>query len=539
MISVLIVDDEYLIRSLIRKSVPWSALGLEVVGEAGNGEEALEIIRMERPQIAVVDINMPIMNGLELAQKVQELCLNTRIIFLTGYQNFEYAKLAVTYQAFDYLLKPIDTEELMQVLESLARKIRAEEWEASKQQTAELQLQRDRRVLQEAFLRQLAFGRALGRPTQISEKLQELGIGLEPENLLVIVAEVEAGDGEADNGVYAYALLNMFCELLENQGTFQNICGFPSEDDRAVILCNTSAPGGMQESVQQVYAVLERTARENFPFTALVGVSEVFRDYVRIPEQVLLAMNALCGKFYNAGRPVAFASRQSGELNSVEWYSSILYETLQSSIGAGEWDAGRESIRTAFLQMRKQRVRESFFRTIALGIAAILYSMMEKYHVSRTNGRPPLSEEIAGCVSSEEIEAVLVTAYDCLVHALGEMRKLSKLTVSAREYIRTHYASPGFSLKKIAAGTYASPAYVSSLFKSEMGISVTEYITICRMKRAVEILNQRPGASLTDVSMEVGYADPYYFSKCFKRYYGIAPSKYAADRNWRGPDENP
>ena len=89
MISVLIVDDEYLIRSLIRNSVRWEAYGMEVVGEAGDGESALSFIRTFQPQIALVDINMPILNGLELAQKVREGNYKTHIIFLTGYRDFE------------------------------------------------------------------------------------------------------------------------------------------------------------------------------------------------------------------------------------------------------------------------------------------------------------------------------------------------------------------------------------------------------------------------------------------------------------------
>ena len=126
MISVLIVDDEYLLRSLIRRSINWDQLGMEVVGEAGDGEEAIDFIRANHPQIALVDINMPIMNGLELAQKCQEEGLDTNIVFLSGYREFEYAKQAVAYQAFDYLLKPLDTKDMTAVLTKLRQKIEQE-----------------------------------------------------------------------------------------------------------------------------------------------------------------------------------------------------------------------------------------------------------------------------------------------------------------------------------------------------------------------------------------------------------------------------
>ena len=96
-----------------------------------------------------------------------------------------------------------------------------------------------------------------------------------------------------------------------------------------------------------------------------------------------------------------------------------------------------------------------------------------------------------------------------------------------REFFRQlNYTSSDLSLKKIAAAVFAAPAYVSSLFKKEMGLSVTEYITVCRMQRAAELLHSRPDSSLTAISEQVGYTDPYYFSRCFKRYYGVTPSKF-------------
>ena len=191
MISVLIVDDEYLIRSLIRNSISWTEFGMEVVGEAGDGEEALAFIAAHQPQIALVDINMPILNGLELAQKVQERHYRTRIIFLTGYRDFEYAKQAVTYQAFDYLLKPISTEEMTAALTRLCREIEAEQKLSSHVQTIERESDKGKRLLQEHYLHQLAFGRLRQTPTQIAAELRRLEIDLEPEALMALVVEVE------------------------------------------------------------------------------------------------------------------------------------------------------------------------------------------------------------------------------------------------------------------------------------------------------------------------------------------------------------
>ena len=103
------------------------------------------------------------------------------------------------------------------------------------------------------------------------------------------------------------------------------------------------------------------------------------------------------------------------------------------------------------------------------------------------------------------------------------------------DHIRKNYCSSSLSLKELAEAAHSTPAYVSSLFKKEIGVSVTEYITSSRMKLAAKLLLQNPDLNLVSVSERVGYEDPYYFSRCFKKQYGVPPSKYRTTHdNWKG-----
>ena len=112
MIKVLIVDDEYLLRQLIRNTLDWGSLGFEIIAEAEDGEQALEVIEDTRPQLAIVDINIPLLNGLELSKSIRKNYPQIRIIILTGYGEFEYAKEAISLGVSNYILKPINKEEL-------------------------------------------------------------------------------------------------------------------------------------------------------------------------------------------------------------------------------------------------------------------------------------------------------------------------------------------------------------------------------------------------------------------------------------------
>lgn len=532
MISVLIVDDEYLLRSLIRRSINWDQLGMEVVGEAGDGEEAIDFIRANHPQIALVDINMPIMNGLELAQKCQEEGLDTNIVFLTGYREFEYAKQAVAYQAFDYLLKPLDTKDMTAVLTKLRQKIEQEREASTHLRKAEHLGDRGKKLLQNRFLHQLAFGRLHQKTERVAGEMARLGVTLEPENLLAIVVEIDVPGDALDDGLYVYAVLNMLWEMLE-KGDFRNVTGISEMDDYAILLCNTDRDP--EEVLRPVWKKLAAEVAENFPFQICGGVSKRFSGYDEICKAVRAAMDAMSDQFYQSG-DLFFAGCAP---KAVGAFTSMDLETLQLCVDTGEWEEGRKVIRTVFGQMREQRTQVDFCRMTGLGLLAILYSMAAKYqidlHMVQTEGTVPMSKQIDESTSCDGLEGILLTCYDRLAGAIQNGRKISKLVSVVIDHIRKNYCSSSLSLKELAEAAHSTPAYVSSLFKKEIGVSVTEYITSSRMKLAAKLLLQNPDLNLVSVSEQVGYEDPYYFSRCFKKQYGVPPSKYRTTHdNWEG-----
>ena len=532
MISVLIVDDEYLLRSLIRRSINWDQLGMEVVGEAGDGEEAIDFIRANHPQIALVDINMPIMNGLELAQKCQEEGLDTNIVFLTGYREFEYAKQAVAYQAFDYLLKPLDTKDMTAVLTKLRQKIEQEREASTHLRKAEHLGDRGKELLQNRFLHQLAFGRLHQKTERVAGEMARLGVTLEPENLLAIVVEIDVPGDALDDGLYVYAVLNMLWEMLE-KGDFRNVTGISEMDDYAILLCNTDRDP--EEVLRPVWKKLAAEVAENFPFQICGGVSKRFSGYDEICKAVRAAMDAMSDQFYQSG-DLFFAGCAP---KAVGAFTSMDLETLQLCVDTGEWEEGRKVIRTVFGQMREQRTQVDFCRMTGLGLLAILYSMAAKYqidlHMVQTEETVPLSKQIDESTSCDGLEGILLTCYDRLAGAIQDGRKISKLVSVVIDHIRKNYCSSSLSLKELAEAAHSTPAYVSSLFKKEIGVSVTEYITSSRMKLAAKLLLQNPDLNLVSVSEQVGYEDPYYFSRCFKKQYGVPPSKYRTTHdNWEG-----
>ena len=191
-------------------------------------------------------------------------------------------------------------------------------------------------------------------------------------------------------------------------------------------------------------------------------MSRRYQGYGRLGTAMQEAMDALGEKFYHSDRSLLFQSEAPAQTGNLSIFKSFNFEELQLHIHSGEREEGLQIFREFFRQLREEQAPEA----------------------------------------------------------------VSKLVHMAKEHIQQNYTSSNLSLKKIAAAVFAAPAYVSSLFKKEMGLSVTEYITVCRMQRAAELIHSRPDSSLTAISEQVGYTDPYYFSRCFKQYYGVTPSKF-------------
>ncbi len=177
--------------------------------------------------------------------------------------------------------------------------------------------------------------------------------------------------------------------------------------------------------------------------------------------------------------------------------------------------------------MYTQQVQSVFAKMVALGLVEMMESLAQKHNQSLEEAVVHL-ERIKGATAFDVIQENLLAYYDQFTCVAVQNKNYSKIVSTAQAYIRENYSQSGLSLKQVAAYVYATPAYVSSLFKKETNVSVTEYITICRMKQASILLTQDEGLSFTAVSEQVGYVDPYYFSRCFKKYYGITPSKFLA-----------
>ena len=174
--KVFFVEDEIIIREGIRDNVDWQSSGFEFCGEASDGERALPMLSMIKPDVLITDIKMPFMDGLQLSKIVRERMPWVKIVILSGHDEFEYAREAIHLGVTDYLLKPVTAQKLQSTLQSLAAQLDEERKAQEQQRKLAEQVEENQSMLRERLLFRMIVGAV--PPTEAIEKGQALGLDL-------------------------------------------------------------------------------------------------------------------------------------------------------------------------------------------------------------------------------------------------------------------------------------------------------------------------------------------------------------------------
>lgn len=218
--KVLIADDEPIIREGIRMAVDWTALGMDVVAEAEDGEEALELALQYQIDIMLVDLNMPIMDGIALMKRIRETLADCRLVIITGHDEFQYAQEAIRLNVDEYLLKPVTPKQLQQVLDGVRRGLE-EEWRKREHlMLASRQIKRNYPLLRERFCLEWIEGNMT--EAEIVEQLEFLQL---PGDCPRWVGAIRWSDPalermlpkESDRQLYMFAVENIVGEWLQQR----------------------------------------------------------------------------------------------------------------------------------------------------------------------------------------------------------------------------------------------------------------------------------------------------------------------------------
>jgi two-component system response regulator YesN len=531
--KMLIVDDEASVRSGLRECVDWEQYGIEVTGEAEDGEEALALMEAVPVHIVITDVKMPHMDGIALASALRERNAGVKIVFISGFDDLDYIRSALKLDAIDYILKPVQLTELGEVFRKITGLLREEDVQQQELNRLNMKLNQSIPLLRERFLTTLVCdGVRMSDP--LLEKFDFLGIRLNPEEgrYCVFVIRIDnfrdtmKSKSEKEKQLLSFALLNI-CQDIVNaslsghtfeiaQGGFAGIINLTSDSEEEQLFTVLS------ECKEQLNKILK--------LNVTIGVGCTVSDMTQLPQSYRLASEAAEHKWYiGKNQVITIDSLQTinsepdtVSLPDIRPFASILKSPEQQPVT----DYISELFETLSLTRRYtiKHAQNTCIQLLLVCSNLLLELDLESEAIS-SNERA-LWETIHLVETIGELQAAM-SSHVGLVHSViadKRERRTKNVVVLIQKYIELHYAKD-LTIADIAASVYLTTTYVCLLFKQETGMTINDYVIEVRMKEAIRLLGD-PQNKLYDICYSVGYKDPGYFRKLFKKQTGYTLSEY-------------
>lgn len=535
-IKIFLVEDEIVIRNGIKNSIEWEKEGYKFVGEASDGELAYPMILKERPDILITDIRMPFMDGLELSRLVKQELPDIRILILSGYDEFDYAKEAIRLGVTEYLLKPVSASKLLESLKGVSSLIRREkeERELLKRYAEDMKENTEREKLK-------FFGQLISGDVSTAEAIdfgRQYGMNLSAQVYEIILFKfftVIGVSGQSNSVVEA-------CENLEDIiAKIPYIYMFQRGIDGWAFLLTAEDEAQMSERTDRLAKRIEQMMAGYEKLEYFGGIGSAVTRLRELPRSFSDADHAFSGRFVSRLNRIV----RVGELKNLQGVGDFEVR------GFGEIERTRESVEkflnngtqeeiARFAKVYMTEMPEDNFRStlmrqyIVMDVYIVIMTFCEKIGISDEEFQKE-AESFKAAIqrihSAEEMEEYMrrFLARAIELRDMVSGRRYSDIIEAAKERIESTYMLEEISLNTVAAGVGMSPSYFSSVFSREMGKTFVEYLTQIRMDKAKELL-MCSSMKTSEIGYEVGYKDPHYFSYLFKKTQGCSPKDYRARR---------
>ena len=536
-IKVFLVEDEMVIRRGIKNSIDWEKEGYIFCGEASDGELAYPMIIKEKPDILITDIRMPFMDGLELCKLVKKELPNIKILILSGYDEFDYAKEAIRLGVTEYLLKPISSGKLLEALNGVSESIRREKEDKDLVRKYMEEMRENTEHEKQKFFEQMIAGNLSMADALETGKKYEMSLSAWMYNLLLFrftLGEENRKSGEL-LGEAEYAIEKL-TERLEYVFEFQR-----GVEGWAFLLMADNEEQ-MSERVKELSKDLEEIMKNYSTIAYFGGIGQPVARLRELEESFREAERALAARFtMELNRIISVDDIRMAQnvdtLDDIEITSFGEIEKtrtmLEKFLNNGVEDEIDEFVDVYINELPEENLKSVLMRQyIIMDAYIVMMSFCEK--IEGIEGEMQAqSEELKNSMKTiqtvEEIKNYIRMLLKKIIGVRDTIsgRRYSDIIEIAKDQIRKTYMSDEISLNTVAAEVGMSPSYFSSIFSKEMGKTFVEYLTEIRMDRAKELL-MCSSMKTSEIGYEVGYKDPHYFSYIFKKTQNCTPKEFRA-----------
>jgi len=512
MYRVIIVDDEPIVRKGLRETIEWDSLGLEVAGEAANGVEALRLVRSIRPEVLITDIRMPEMDGLELIREVRQLDFDVKITILSGYSDYDYLKAAIKLGVDNYLLKPIDNDELISNLKNAVSEI-------EKEAIVDQRNRQGSELLRTNTLRRLVTGNI--SPEELREKADFLDIPFTAEACLCAVVAVSPQASAPPREPLGRNEIEAMVRAIPGASTI----AFNDSEGNLVLLMTLDSALDDRKGIQTALeGIIARARQSQSPLTIGVG------QPVNRLEEAHLSYEGACkcleyGMFMQDSGIIWFdgVPEVPSPGRTLERFD---FDKLEDLIRRGDPAATQAYLDEALSMIVKENpLTPNQAHNLLMHIAVRMTDCFHEIYGSMNTYREPTEFDFGGLFRLRHfsdmrqwLHALCERLFSENAAVLGRSSSLVGLAVA---YIAKHYRE-GVTLKQVAADCRINTSYLGQIFRKEMGCAFTDYVNGLRIREAQRLLTN-PTLKVYEVAEQVGFTDYHYFLKIFKKVTGATP----------------
>lgn len=538
-LKVLLVDDEINILKNLQAVVPWEELGARVIGTAKNGEIALELAKEWKPDLILCDIRMPVMDGIGFLGALREFDADAEVIMMTGYQDFSYVRSVIRYEVRDYILKPIDYDELAQTIARLADGIRERNAE---QQTIQKEWRQVFRLAYEKVLYDLLIDVGGGQSKPFLQLREMSGEDLTFAMMLVDVEEYSRKEclwNEKERKLWNFAIHNILQENLQSFEVPYSV--LQARSGEWCVLIERIPPETFDREECETWAAKLRKAVVNYLKMNIrvalhpspVPLERLAKTYKNLQRSLHLGSGLEKGSGQANG--ILVPERRKG----VQDETQALWDRIEEMV-TGLKRCDRRKTESALKELNEsfRRLPETSFERVEPILHYVCLHLLREMRAMDVIGRDDEKDywgQIDRSPGIRETLQLINRLVDQSIDNVMKKKTSDVLMLSAKDYIERNLSSD-LSIDMLADYLGISGSYFSLLFKQHFGDTFVEYVTKQRMEMAKSLL-ALSDKSVTVVGQMVGYAERRYFTRVFSKYTGMLPSEYREKAHSRSEEE--
>ncbi len=532
MFKVFLVEDEIVVREGIRNNINWEQYGFIYAGDASDGELALPLIRSIQPDLLITDIKMPFMDGLALIELIRKELPKTKIVIISGYDDFSYAQQAIRMGVEQYLLKPIAKEKMVETLIALQKKMEDEHQQQEYLEKFQREAQEYETFSRRRFFEKIVTGGLSVLEISETAKTMDIDINAPFYNIVLFSLSSAGYNGSAPES-YTDALAAVQDNITQFFLSHPELILFRWNVTTYAVLVKGGQgeiDGLTHDCIENIRSRFTTAARDvdwyiacGTPVSRLGNIPACFTEASRVlsyrylsPEDNILSEASISN----------FRKRDS--LKSDSDSKELCQERIRSFLSSGSVEEIDRFLDQLFQNAGEEAVSEPMFcryLTMTIYFAAVEYldsigCRADDFSPLEIRPKDDTSTKEEACQYARWVLGQAIELRD------SESKKQQRdLLTKAMGFIDEHYPDESISLDRVAREVNISPNYFSAMFSQEVGQTFVEYLTSKRIGEAKRILRQTDKRS-SEIAFAVGYKDPHYFSFVFRKVAGCTPSDY-------------